>query len=69
MYQCTYVLNDSKKKRGTRSFKCQVKSLKAITLCSMCSRTTSNGKNNFYFAGIWMVIISLCDGEWSFMEP
>ena len=29
MYQCTYVLKDSKKKRGTRSFKCQVKSLKA----------------------------------------
>ena len=69
MYQCTYVLKDSKKKRGTRSFKCQVKSLKAITLCSRRSRSTSNGKNNFYFAGIWMAIISLCNGEWSFMEP
>ena len=39
MYKCTYVLKDSKKKRGTLnlnwSFKCQVKSLKAITLCPM----------------------------------
>ena len=58
MYKCTYVLKDSKKKRGTRSFKCQVKSLKAITLCSRCLRSTSNGKKNFYFSGIWMAIIS-----------
>ena len=69
MYQCTYVLKDSKKKRGTRSFKCQVKSLKAITLCSRRSRSTSNGKNNFYFAGIWMAIITGLEINFFVREP